>query len=591
MLWTNLTLTPPLILVISGLILVAAGGALLIVSFYQRREIRKLHKEEEKARLLEQSIHYQDRGIERLQMLLLAMPDALFTTDASGCIDYWNEHVETLTGYGTDDAMGKQWNVFLTVAWGENEGGDSRQSESLPPVLSNRECRLATRSGMELIVLVSSRGIHDAAGEVSGSVTVIKDITPIKELEQRLKRQREDLRLANARLEELARQQSRFLSHVSHELRTPLNSILGFTGILLDELTGPLNEEQSRQLKVIYRQSQRLLEQINQLLEAARIESGRLTFDPRNFSVPPVILDVIDSMEPLAREKNLELRFERPVEPVPDVYADPWRVEQILINLLSNAIKYTETGKVWVECGVCRDEPVPRLEIRVCDSGIGIEADEQQRMFEEFWQSNSARSKTRSGLGLGLAITKRLVEMQQGSISVQSKPGEGTIVAIRLPVRAEVDSYDPNAPCVRNEPVRVVAEDPIIAHALIRLLAMHGIGSVWYASRSDLERCGANRSADYLPPRVLLVDEPMWPDVQKLFCQPRTEGGGPAPVCVILTLDREASMTGAPGEIYLRKPVTAKSLMDLLEQSLASSPSVSDVSGALAEVREDKPNG
>ncbi|HXK56483.1 MAG TPA: hypothetical protein PLZ16_07535, partial [Gammaproteobacteria bacterium] len=99
------------------------------------------------------------------------------------------------------------------------------------------------------------------------------------------------------------------------------------------------------------------------VLEAARIESGRLTFDPRNFSIPPVILDVIDSLEPLAREKNLELKFERPAEPVPDIYADPWRVEQILINLLSNAIKYTETGKVWVECGVCRDEPVPRLEI------------------------------------------------------------------------------------------------------------------------------------------------------------------------------------------------------------------------------------
>jgi signal transduction histidine kinase len=163
-------------------------------------------------------------------------------------------------------------------------------------------------------------------------------------------------------------------------------------------------------LKVIYRQSQRLLEQINQLLEAARIESGRLTFDPRNFSIPPVILDVIDSMEPLAREKNLELRFERPAEPVPDVYADPWRVEQVLINLLGNAIKYTEAGRVWVECGVCHDEPVPRLEIRVCDTGIGIEPEEQQRMFEEFWQANSARSKARSGLGLGMGITKRLVE-------------------------------------------------------------------------------------------------------------------------------------------------------------------------------------
>lgn len=590
MLWTNLTLTPPLILVISGLILVAAGIALLVVSFYQRREIRKLQKEEGKARLLEQSIHYQDRGIERLQMLLLAMPDALFTTDASGCIDYWNEHAETLTGYKANESIGREWHAFLKVASGDRDFGDLREPGGAPPTLTNRECRLATRSGKELIVLVSSREIPNSSGEASGSVAVIKDITPIKELEDRLRRQREDLRLANARLEELARQQSRFLSHVSHELRTPLNSILGFTGILLDELTGPLNEEQSRQLKVIYRQSQRLLEQINQLLEAARIESGRLTFDPRNFSVPPVILDTIDSLEPLALEKNLELRFERPAESVPDVYADPWRVEQVLINLLSNAIKYTETGKVWVECGVCRDEPVPRLEIRVCDTGIGIEADEQQRMFDEFWQSNSARSKTRSGLGLGLAITKRLVEMQQGSISVQSKPGEGTTVAIRLPIRAEVDSYDPHASCIRNEPVRVVAEDPIIAHALMRLLTTHGIGSIWCASRSDMERCVANRSADHSPPRVLLVDEPMWPGVQELLSQ-RTEEGGPAPVCVILTLDREDPMAGAPGEIYLRKPVTPKSLMDLFKRLLASSTSVPEVPGVLAEVKEDEPNG
>jgi PAS domain S-box-containing protein len=583
MLWTNL-------LVISGLILVAAGSALLIVSFYQRREIRKLQKEEEKARLLEQSIHYQDRGIERLQMLLLAMPDALFTTDASGFIDYWNEHAETLTGYKANDAIGKEWHAFLKVASGKKEDGELRGAGGAPPPWTNRECRLATRSGKELIVLVSSREIPNSVGEASGSVAVIKDITPIKELEERLRRQREDLRLANARLEELARQQSRFLSHVSHELRTPLNSILGFTGILLDELTGPLNEEQSRQLKVIYRQSQRLLEQINQLLEAARIESGRLTFDPRNFSVPPVILDAIDSLEPLAREKNLELRFERPVEPVPDVYADPWRVEQVLINLLSNAIKYTETGKVWVECGVCRDEPVPRLEIRVCDTGIGIEADEQQRMFDEFWQSNSARSKTRSGLGLGLAITKRLVEMQQGSISVQSKPGEGTTMAIRLPVRAEVDSSDPNASCIRNEPVRVVAEDPIVAHALMRLLTTHGIGSVWSASCSDMERSIANRSADHSPPRVLLVDEPMWPDVHDLLSR-RIDDGGSTPVCLILTLDREDRSSGPSGEIYLRKPVTPRSLIDLLQQLLASSASDPEVPGVLAEVKKDEPHG
>lgn len=574
MFWTNLTLTPPLILVISGLLLVAAGSALLFVSFYQRRQIRKLQKEEEKARLLEESIHYQDRGIERLQMLLLAMPDALFTTDALGCIDYWNEHVESLTGYKSDEAIGKPWRLFLKTSPGSGKG-QAASEEITPPALNNREGRLGTRSGVELIVLVSSREIHDAAGKVSGSVTVIKDITPIKELEQRLKRQREDLREANTRLEELARQQSRFLSHVSHELRTPLNSILGFTGILLDELTGPLNEEQSRQLKVIYRQSQRLLEQINQLLEAARLESGRLTFDPRNFSIPPVILDVIDSMEPLAREKNLGLRFERPAEPVPDIYADPWRVEQVLINLLGNAIKYTEAGQVWVECGICRDEPVPRLEIRVCDTGIGIEPEEQQRMFEEFWQANSARSKTRSGLGLGLAITKRLVEMQQGSISVQSKPGEGTIVAIRFPIRPEMESFDSESSRKRSEPVWIAAEDPIVAHALMRLLATHEIEAAWHGNQADLRRRIELQGAEASLPRVLLVDESMWPGVRELLASRRTEEGPCAPACVILTLDRESV---SPGEIYLRKPVQPRDLLDLVNRLLTS---ISDDSGSL----------
>jgi len=515
-----------------------------------------------------ENIAYQEESFDRLQSLLLAVPDVLFTADEHGMIEYWNESAEAVTGYTGVEMQGRPWQSFMEVgADSVDLSGSTAASVELPHMM-NRECTVVTRDGKRLTVLVSSGEVLAPDGQSRGSVTLLKDITAIKTLEAKLRRQQEDLLQANEDLEQLAAHQSRFLSHVSHELRTPLNSIIGFAGILLDGIPGPLTEEQKKQLNVIYRQSQRLLGQINGLLDVVRLKSKRVTLDLHPFAMEDVVTAAIGSLQPQAQKKSLELRFETPRENLPEVYADPGRVEQILVNLIGNAIKYTNQGQIWVECRISK-KPARRLETWICDTGIGISPEQQAKMFEEFWQAETAKFQSEGGLGLGLAITKHLLELQGGSIRVKSQLGEGSRICFRLPLAGTEESRGEARAIEKRPTVAVVAEDSPFSRRLVKFLRQEGTRTASWRDAQfvarELSVSGAE-TKKALP--VLIVDEPLWPSVRETLGDRQRaetpEAGSPA--CLVLTLNREGPDPQHAGAVYRRKPVSRRDVKAWIDQ-------------------------
>ncbi len=246
--------------------------------------------------------------------------------------------------------------------------------------------------------------------------------------EEELRRALAELAAAKERAEAADRLKSSFLATMSHELRTPLNSIIGFTGIILRERVGPLNDEQKKQLNMVRRSSQHLLSLINDVLDISKIEAGQLKVAQESVDLRPLIEKAVQSTRPLADAKGIELTHRIAVD-APAVTGDPRRVEQVLLNLLSNAIKFTEKGSVAIVCEADGDAII----VRVIDTGIGIKAEDRETIFQSFRQIDSGLSRKHEGTGLGLSISKKIVELMGGRIWATSTWGMGSTFAFSLP--------------------------------------------------------------------------------------------------------------------------------------------------------------
>ncbi|MEN8375119.1 MAG: HAMP domain-containing sensor histidine kinase [Gemmatimonadota bacterium] len=293
-----------------------------------------------------------------------------------------------------------------------------------------------------------------ARGRVLGAMTLVQVThTTVAEdtvLVARELGQRAGLSIANAMLyrdaQAASKAKSDFLAVMSHELRTPLNSILGYVDLIQAGIGGPVTDEQGAHLSRIRISSRHLLQIIDEILTYSRMDAGRETLRVEPVELAGACADVVALAEPLARERGLEFR----IDPVPEatLLTDPQKIRQILLNLLTNAVKFTDTGWVKLAAGVSGECCV----FEVSDSGRGIAGEDLQRVFEPFWQVEQARTRSRGGTGLGLAVSRRLCQLLGGDLSVSSEPGSGATFRAAIALKLDPEAAGGGRRPVHTEP-------------------------------------------------------------------------------------------------------------------------------------------
>jgi PAS domain S-box-containing protein len=258
-----------------------------------------------------------------------------------------------------------------------------------------------------------------------------KALQEIQTQEHQVRQQKERLEIANIELARASRLKDEFLATISHELRTPLNGILGMTDILLEDILGPLTERQRKSVMTIEKSGAHLSTLINEVLDVTRIESGQLEIEPMPVILEQLCLNSLSMIAPIAAQKNILLEGIVPSGLQP-IQVDEKRMQQVLNNLLTNAVKFTpEGGQVCLHLEA--DSEYQQLRFHIKDTGIGIPEQELERIFDRFVQVDGKLNRHQGGLGIGLAIAKRIVTLHQGSITVKSTVGKGSCFSINLP--------------------------------------------------------------------------------------------------------------------------------------------------------------
>ena len=290
--------------------------------------------------------------------------------------------------------------------------------------VKNYELTARSKQGRETVVSYNATTFADRDGKLQGVFAGARDVTERKRFEQTL--QEKTVEMENANMAK-----DRFLASMSHELRTPLNAIIGFTGTLLMKLPGPLTNDQHSQLQNISTSAKHLLLLINDLLDLAKIDSGKVEFIPEAVSCHSILQEIIATLQPVAESKRLKLNITMSDQDV-IISTDRRALSQILLNLTYNAIKFTEEGEVRVEMRRFNDNGLLRLEINVIDTGIGIKPEDQEKLFQAFTQVSTSGSRHYEGTGLGLHISKKLAELLGGRITLQSIYGKGSTFTLVL---------------------------------------------------------------------------------------------------------------------------------------------------------------
>jgi PAS domain S-box-containing protein len=370
----------------------------------------------------------------RLGELLESAPDAILELDPEGRIVLLNRMAEQLFGYTREEMLAQTVDALVPEALRGAHKGHRARYHSHPvtrPMGSGLKLEARRKDGSHFPVEISLSSVK--SGDGFRVTAIIRDITERREMESRLRATEEkyigELELRNREAERANQLKTEFLGNMSHELRSPLHTVIGFAELLAEEREGPLNEKQRRFVGHIKTDSLHLLDLINDLLDLSKVEAGRLELRYEVFAIDAVIAEAISSVQPRATAKGLEIGTD--ISITTPVCADRLRFKQILHNLLTNAIKFTpEGGRVSVDAaGRGRF-----VEISVSDTGIGIPEDQQQAVFDKFYQVRAGIQGGHEGTGLGLAITKRLVEQHGGYISLKSEPGNGTCFTFIIPL-------------------------------------------------------------------------------------------------------------------------------------------------------------
>jgi PAS domain S-box-containing protein len=515
--------------------------------------------------------------------------DALITTDPSGIISDVNKQMEALTGFKRDELIGVPFkNCFTDAA--RAEAGIKRVL--METKLTDYELTARARDGKETVVSYNATTFYDRDRTLQGVFAAARDITERKILDRAL--QDTNLALQGAKLaaEKANLAKSDFLSNMSHELRSPLNAILGFAQ-LMESSTPPPTPAQRQSIDQILQAGWYLLALINEILDLALIESGKLSLSPEPISLADVLSDCRGMIEPLALKNGIGLTFPR-FDDTPFVKADRTRIKQVLINLLSNAIKYNRAGgTVEVTWAMSATQ---RLRIAVHDTGNGLTPENLAQLFQPFNRLGQ-ESGSEEGTGIGLVVSKRLVELMGGEIGAESTIGVGSVFWIELhsarapslvvaatevhadtPARAHSEAALHTLLCVEDNPANLMLVEKLLERRPdIRLLtAKDGIRGI--------EMARAAR------PDVILMDINL-PGISGLIALGiLSEDSETASIPVIAL-----SANAMPGDIakglaagffhYLTKPIKVNEFMDTLDGALAFAKGQAGHSGAIGGAR------
>jgi PAS domain S-box-containing protein len=332
-----------------------------------------------------------------------------------------NRKMEEISGYAADELVGQSTRIWFPDEESYITGGRIVFSQLSKGETFRQEQQMVHKNGSLYWVRLSLRSF-DHNTPFNGVVGIVEDIT-----EERLAA--EILRKAMEAAQAADRIKSAFLATMSHELRTPLNSIIGFTGIMLQGLTGPLNQEQQKQMTMVQNSSRHLLSLINDVLDISKIEAGQLVLSCTSFDLRSSVDKIAGLVLPMAEKKNIELQLDLPDIPV-TITTDQRRFEQVVLNLLNNAVKFTEIGHVGVTLRSEKDS----LLLSFSDTGIGIQHQDLANLFQPFRQIDSGLARKREGTGLGLSICKKILDLMGCSIDVQSQWGQGSTFIVRIPI-------------------------------------------------------------------------------------------------------------------------------------------------------------
>jgi PAS domain S-box-containing protein len=357
--------------------------------------------------------------------LLESAPDAMVIVDKRGEIVLANAQTERLFGFTREELVGQPIETLIPERYRDghpvHRTGLAHESRA-DSVGAGLDLLGVRKDGTGFPVEISLSPLETEEGVLE--VAAIRDTTERKRFETQL-------RETNVQLETANQAKNRFLASMSHELRTPLNAVLGFTGTILMGLSGPLTDEQTRQLETVRSNGKHLLSIINDLLDLAKIESGKIELNFEQVDCRALLEEIVSGLRPLADEKSIALLSGVPDHPV-IVTTDRRALSQILINLASNAIKFTDEGSVRVELSSQRNGgPVTRFS--VVDTGMGIEAADLEKLFAAFQQVVSSTTRqSHEGTGLGLYISQRMAQLIRGEIDVASEPGKGSTFVLEL---------------------------------------------------------------------------------------------------------------------------------------------------------------
>jgi PAS domain S-box-containing protein len=413
---------------------------------------------------------------------------------------------------------------------------------------------------------------------------VARDITERKKVHLQIELQNRELELRNREVERATKLKSKFLATMSHELRTPLNAIVGFSELLAEETAGALNDKQKRFVGHIKQGSAHLLQLINDILDLSKIEAGQLELRCEDFQVKDALPEVLSTIRPLAMTKSIQVQDN--LETDRAVYADRVRFKQILYNLLSNAVKFTPKGGR-IDINSLEDDNFVYLS--VTDTGIGIRAEDQGVVFEEFRQVEGNAGATSEGTGLGLAITKRLVEQQGGKISLQSQTGKGSRFTFTLPVGSKTSEIvSVGEPANRlaaaggshEKPLVLVVDDEISGRELLASYLESEYRIAMAGSGAEVVQKAQQLRPDAITMDVLM---PGGTGFETLVALRKTPETANIPIIIVSIVDQKQVGFALGAADYLIKPIRRPVLLETIRKHVPAAADEDDTTILLVD--------